>query len=971
MQITNSPDITNLLVDVRFDISNPNPVVFVTNESTGSGLANCVWWFVIISPTQTIIHNGSETAPDITGNWATHLFTDAWPRPFNSIEWSGAPYSCQVYVKDSNGLIFINAPQTATICRPAGNTQNSKNTYGLASSIVSVKCQDARIYFQDTTYHSYKGDDGTYVGSILNVIYPIDETGNIPDKFTISNYTTALVPISYSSTNYQFLQQDYYDYDLGNNTSVRIRYQTIQTFAVWCNIDLMPLVCEFNKLIDSVQYGTCSDVQEAQNKISLISPKMSLVFMGIMQPLTGIDVPALIEQIKVIGGFDCECCSAATGIIPVTSSVIDGYNFSVNPVCGDISGTVTNDGTNIVFNLQDVSYIVTVCNESPSETTAFSFVPSVAGCQKTYCLKIDARQLSFDILTVIKNDSSLVNLFNSIVNNGGDGSFNLLVDGKCIFQTTNSCNYTFGLLNIPPNTTFAILTSIPVNGTIHVVNFAFNESNTAPLQAYLNTLGFGIFTVTDLGAGQITISSNNNTNNIGTIGYTVSGVNYLSNLTKNCTGYLPISANEVVQNIINYLCDITDVDIETSQDYAICYVDPITKTKAIVTVNGGAALADFISELLARNCNTIDYILGLSTATCTGMKNLFPPSIVPIQSNDIILGTKGGACASISPSELATIIFNTAITDSSVLSSLCAAVAACGAGVPCTPFNIFYLTVPYSSPTDNTMDIIVTFSNPSAASFNLRYARIDNTETPTYISVPGILSSPYLIDNVPDGQYIVGLTPIYSDGRNCPEVTQTTTGCTGINSFSAVIGGSPSGFVISYNASAAIPKVRVNISYPNGGSFSQIYTNNGVDIDIPFPVNVFGDFSISMTPVCNETTGFFGAPTAPVIVNVPGSATGTWTIFYTNNNPVVPLQIQYGNNGSSPSNTLYSGNYTSDPLSGSSALLPAVNANVVFFVGAGKTISAININGVNGTTGMSTSTFTGVNGNIVIHVTTT
>lgn len=894
MEITTSPDITNLDVSVQFDISNATPAVNVTNESTGTRLANCTWWFVILSPSQTFIHQGSATIPDITGNWSSHIFTDAWPRPFNQIEWSGAPYSCQVYVKDSNGTIYTNAPQTASICRPAGNTQNSKNTYGLASSVVAVKCQEARIFFQDTTYHSYKGLDGTYNGSTLRVIYPIDETATIPTPFEISNYSTVLVPISYSSNNYQFFQQDFYNYDLGANTSVKIRYQVIQTFAVWCNVDLEPLVCEFNTLINDIQTGNCANVQEATNKLTLIAPKMTLVFMGIMQPLTGIDVPALIEEIKAIGGFSCECCSAATGIIPTTASVIDGYTFSVVKACGDISGTVTTTGTNIQFNLSDVSYIVNVCNESPSETTAFSFVPSQTGCQKTYCLKIDGNQLATDILNIISNDSSLINFLNSLVNTG-TGNFNLLVDGKCIFQTTSSCDYLFSLLNVPATTTFALLTSIRIDSITHTLNFAFNGTNLPELQSYLNGLGYGTFVVANLGAGQVSITSTNNPNNIVALNYSIANVNYVATMTKSCTGYIPISANVAVQNIINYLCGLTDAEVETASDYVICYVDPVDKTNKQVTVSAGAAVSDFTIELLARNCDTISYIMSLNAITCDSMKGIFPQSAQVMQTNDYVLGTKNGACARILPEELATVIFNLALSNPTVLVSFCAVVTACAGGTPCTPFNFFYLTVPYSSPTDDTMDIIVNFQNPSAVSFTIRYARIDNTNTPTYITIPGVITSPYLIDNVADGQYSVGITPIYADGRTCPEMFQTTTACTGINSFSAVLGGSPiSEFVISYSAIVTMPKLRVNIAYPNGGSSSAIYTNTGTDIHITFPTAVYGNFSITLTPVCNENTGFFGAPTAPIILNV------------TNPNPITtPLQVSLTRSGTGATGALF------------------------------------------------------------------
>lgn len=975
MQITTSPDITNLLVDVQWDISGSSPAINLQNLSTGSGLANCIWWFVAISPSGTTIHQGSQTSPDKNGNWATAILSDAWPSPFNSIEWSGAPYSFQVYVQDSAGNIFYNEPQTAAICRPAGNTQLSKNTYGLASSNVSVMCQQARVYFEDTTYTSYKGISGVEVGSVLTVVYPIDETMNIPAPFSIADYSTVLVPISYSSQNYQFYQYSIYDYDLGNNTTIRIRYQTIQTFAVWCNVDLEPLVCEFNTLINDIQNGNCTDVNSANKKLAIISPKMFMVFIGTMQPLTGIDVPSLIEEIKEIGGWDCNCCGAPTGIIPQSSSIIDGYNFAINSVCGDVKGTVSVSGTNITFNLQDKSYIFSIANESPSETTAFQIVPSLSGCQQTYALKIDGHQLSTDILNIIKNDSGLVNLFNSIVN-VNTGNFSLLVDGKCLFQTSSSCDYTFDILNVPTDSSFAILTSINSNP----VNFAFNQSNVAALQTYLNALGYGTFVVTNPNSGEILLTSTANTHTLTSITYSVGSINYNAAMTRNCTGYVPVTANQAVQKIIDYLCGITDAEVETSEDYTICYIDPVSQTQKTVIISAGAPLSGFITELLARGCDTINYVIGISPTTCTAIKNLFPlsPTFV-MQANDIILSTKQGQCASTYPVELGTAILKYGASDNNFFTAFCNLVQQCAGGQSCAPFNYFYLTVPYSSPSDDTMDILVNYNHPAASSVTITYARIDNTNSPTYITIPNVVSSPYTISGVADGQYSVGITAIYADGRKCTQMFQTTPACAGINSFSAILGGSPtSEFIISYSAASSIPKVKVNISYPNGGSWSQIYTNDGVDIDVPFPVNVYGAFSINMQPVCNEDTGYFGQPTAPVIliINDPSNPTppsGEFTLRIENN--AAGIIAQSATLGGSPTlvgsfpinNGGSSGDVSVNPITG--ILTVTVTGTIISGVGCAiLTVNSVTVQTVNISAGAGTYSFTSrayLNGQVV------
>ncbi len=163
------------------------------------------------------------------------------------------------------------------------------------------------------------------------------------------------------------------------------------------------------------------------------------------------------------------------------------------------------------------------------------------------------------------------------------------------------------------------------------------------------------------------------------------------------------------------------------------------------------------------------------------------------------------------------------------------------------------------------INLIITLVHPSAISNTIRIARVDNTNTPVYTTYANVTANPFLL-TVPNGQYFIGSTPNYPDGRTCEEVSRTTPACTGINSFSAVEDGSD--FVVSYSVTSGLPAVRVNIQYPNGGTFSGVYSATGVDITIPKPPGVTGDFSLTITPCCDEDTGFFGNPSAPVIITV-------------------------------------------------------------------------------------------------------
>lgn len=694
MQITNSPDISFFQIEPTWDIAGTLPIISIINRSSGSNMGNLVWWFVAKSPSQTIIHEGSAANPDITGSWLNFNLNDNWPRPFSQIEYSGANYELIVYVKDSSGNIY-SLTKTASICRPTGNTQLSKNPYGVATLDLQVKCEEARIFFQDTTNRTYRGLEGTRLTSTLKVVYPIDETGNIPDPFVGANFSTAMVPISYSNDNYQYVQDTVYDYEFDDLVHIRIRYQSrakngtaAVRFAVLCNIDLCPLVCEVTRLVDSIEQGTCADADEARRKLTLINPKLMLAQIGKQEPLCGVDVAKLIEEIKDIGGFTCDCCDAPTGIIPTTASVIDGYTFEIVPVCGDIDGTITVNGTNIQFNLEDKSYVFEVDTDSPQDITAFSIVLETNGCTKAYKLKVDGSLLAEELLNIISVDGNLVNLFNSIVLNGGNAS-SLTVDGGCIFSSTSTCDYSLTLSNIPVNTTFALMSSIKIGASVYSLSFAFNLTNLAALQTYLNGLGFGTFAVSNPSGQNVLIASTANANDIQNLVYKISSTSYQAALQKDCTGYVAIDANEVVQNIINYLCEIDDSQIVTSQEYVINYIDA-AGVEQTTTITAGSALSDLIEAIINANNENVDNLGATASVTCDSLKTLFTAAPLSITGNDFAFITKGGGiCARGSFLDIFNFMLTAGRLNSTTKELFCEFVSDCGAGLTCAAYNFF------------------------------------------------------------------------------------------------------------------------------------------------------------------------------------------------------------------------------------------------------------------------------------------
>lgn len=681
----NSPDISTLSVIVTWDISGSTPLISLVNQSTGVNLANVSYAFLVKSPSSTIIHDGNIATPDITGVWSTDTLTDPWPRPFNQIEWSGADFSCQIFAKDSVGNIY-QYTVFQSICRPAGNAPTSITTYGLGVVNITPNYNNASLFFENETNTSYKGLSGTQISSQLKVLYPDDETDTAPAPFVINNFSSAIVPVTYDSPNYEFVYQSVFTYDFGNGSIVKIKYYRKRTFPVNFNIDLCPLVCEYERLLQKIETGDCQDAAEANRKALLISGKLNIAMIAKLQPLCGIDLPAIIEEIKLIGGFTCDCCTPS-GIAPFNSANLGDYNFQIVPGGGDINGYVTVTGNNIQFTLFDKSYVFKICDNQI--TTAFTVIPSTSGFTKTYCLNVNMTQLATDLATTIQNSADLINLWSFL---GGETPL-FIGDGKCIFQSVPECNYTFTLAHIPDDASFARLTSLTINGTVITPNFAFNSSNLSSFQAYLNSLNSGTWTISEPLSGTILIQSSNNQNTVANLLYSVISNNYVASLNKICGSYVPVTRNYVIQKIIDYLCGITDSEVKTSQDYVICYIDPISKTQKMGTVASGSELTNFILELLARGCDTINYVTSLSSLNCANIQDIFPLSPALMQSTDYLLGTKNGACARTFPTELFLTMLQLGAYNQEILNAFCNLGIICSTGKLCSPYTLFDVSV--------------------------------------------------------------------------------------------------------------------------------------------------------------------------------------------------------------------------------------------------------------------------------------
>lgn len=412
-----SPDISNLDFSILWDISGVPPTITLTNTSTVIHANNLKWWFVLTTPSGIFIHQGVQTSPDVNQvAWTTYVVPNVWPTPFGNppcgqVEFSSTvPYSCTVFVQDSTTAIF-SLTKTAVIVRPNGNTDNTCGNFGRAMVSMKVDCWGKSINCFDSTNITYNNiiTPVTIPTSVWTLVYPQDLNGNNPANGTASNTPNVSFPISINSKGYTIYFQEYARYDYGNGVSVKVQYKLFDasgnvgmTFQVACNTNLCKLQCQMQKFY-KLSKSTCGTLELASltNKMVRLNWLYAEILTGIFQPLCGIDIDALMEEMKRVGQFDdnCDCgcgcqdglgfsnptgTNSASGCCPSFVNVID-KNTGIQPVSCSSGGYFPADvydptGTNVISTATDMTSLISILNGN-GLWQAYGIAFDIGNCQ--------------------------------------------------------------------------------------------------------------------------------------------------------------------------------------------------------------------------------------------------------------------------------------------------------------------------------------------------------------------------------------------------------------------------------------------------------------------------------------------------------------------------------------------------------------------------------------------------------------
>lgn len=169
--------------------------------------------------------------------------------------------------------------------------------------------------------------------------------------------------------------------------------------------------------------------------------------------------------------------------------------------------------------------------------------------------------------------------------------------------------------------------------------------------------------------------------------------------------------------------------------------------------------------------------------------------------------------------------------------------------------------------------------------------------------------------------------------------------------------------ILTWDDNPVWVSIKVQIS-SDGISFGDLLTTLPTSpLNLGTSLNNTGVKYFRLIGVCSE-----GESDVSNVLSI-NTSPGSYLINYINNILSQPFILKIGNLDNPPAITIYNGDYSTDPISGTDVNLPADNANVELKL-PGASILAATLNWELGLVSYDTVTWTGVNGNISINITT-
>lgn len=547
------------------------------------------------------------------------------------------------YIKDADGTVYQTVPVLKNICQP-----NGINESGYVDGLFAVTpdCINNVLSVKEFTVFTYNNLAPVSVTKNGTLYYP---------SGTISGIAFTGTPFNNNEVytgEYRINCTSEATYDLGDDIFVVVTYLTNQPFDIVCSNFIGDITCCLTDTYN-IYIKNCENAvgQAALQKYNSVLPSF---LNGLAKQINGQDASSEVAYIRKQLNCNCGKTSAKQNeITPVNPAV---YSIVLNGVGGTSIPSPTITGSTKTYNIASSSYVIA---KGDTGDAAFTITTdtSVTNVVK-YKITFNYDTMAPYILTAIAANPTLINQLNSLITATGGASI-VGLDGKCVIDLTTSSYSVSQAVNGS-----TLITSITINGIVHNAPGSLFANDATSVASWLNSLTLGTFTAV-YNSGTLTIQSVSNTNVISTITFTT------PNITKQFAA-TNATLVQVLQAIINYLCNLTTLQIALSNNLDLCTFD---YNGNIVTTryNAGVSQQIYNSGIASAICNLTTRINTLAATTCDTFKTIFidRPS-TSFGTLDRVYGTLGGDCSGLTDLQIATLVFNAVSKYSAVKTLFCA-----------------------------------------------------------------------------------------------------------------------------------------------------------------------------------------------------------------------------------------------------------------------------------------------------------
>jgi hypothetical protein len=834
--VINSANINTFSWKVTFDIYNRS-VKFDTSASIYNAIGNVkgISFGVVDQDGVTLAtldftNSANYIVPSVTQILTLNLSSVNFAFLFQT-------YSITSAIQDQNGTIYNIPAIYTTICQPTDLTDQG---YVPGCFQISPDCVNSVLTVQEITLLVYNG------------LTPF----GTPTKTGVLSYPTGTIaPLDFSNTpfsnnvvytgQYNLTCTTVATYSIGNDCYVLVSYLTNNVFPITCANKMANILCCISQ-IEQTYLKNCNNAIGANAKQQLSDISL-FVMNGLLKEISGQDSTFEVDYIQKYLGCNCGSASLSqsefTPINPAVTSIV------LNGVGGTTIPAPTTTGNTKTYNIASNVYQIVKGNTGD---LAFTIAINTAISNTVqYIITFNYDTMAGYILTAIANDAALLAQLNSLITAAGSI---IGLQGSCIINTSE-VNYSLS----QPYTGATILVNVVINGNTYNAPTNTFANNPTAVANWLNSLTLGTFSAS-INSGILTILSVNNTNTPATITFSSPNVTQAFQATS-------VTLVQVLQAIINYLCNLTDLQIALANNLALCTLD-YNNNVVTTTYVSGTKQSAFNAGISNAICNICSRINSLVAFTCAKLQALFNdnPNANFSYASDRFLSIVGGACTTLTSSQAALAFINAVNANPTVKKAFCAIVCTTPGTCPDVSFvstgivnnttlGVYGLTWTQTPLASQTVSVL----------YRVHGTTTWNTATSSLLILPnGNISgtSPYQIPGL-----IAGTTYDIWVQNNCggtgfitqqstPSGTVYTTSVLLDNSIYAICGDSP---VLVYSA------------VPFGPSAS-LFTNVGLTTPVTGYTLVAQSAAGSAIYTLNTLTGVVGSATGNTCgTGTPGS----------------------------------------------------------------------------------------------------